>query len=82
MVPHGLPDRYKVAVLSNNEISTRTSIVDAVTGEVVRHPVPFSFEVGLDAELWPCRILITRGVVLWCGFGWKERCVASQIVGS
>lgn len=50
VVPHGLPDRYQVALLSNNEISTRMSIVDAVTGEIVRHPVPFSFGVGLGAE--------------------------------
>lgn len=51
VVPYGLPDRYKVALLSNNEISTRMSIVDAATDEVVRHPVPFSFEVELEAEL-------------------------------
>lgn len=51
VVPNGLPDRYKVALLRNDEISTRMSIVEAETGEVVTHPVPFSFEVGLEAEL-------------------------------
>lgn len=51
LVWNGLPDRYKVVLLINDEISTRISIVDAVMGEVVTHPVPFSFEVGLEAEL-------------------------------
>ena len=51
VVPNGLPDRYKVALLRNDEVSTRLSIVGVETGEVVKHPVPFSFEVGLDAEL-------------------------------
>lgn len=58
VVPNGLPDRYEVALLRNDEISTRMSIVGALTGEVVRQPVPFSFEVGLDAEVY-----LARGVV-------------------
>lgn len=51
VVSKGLPDRYKFELLRNDEISTRMLIVDAETGEVVKHPVPFSFEVGLEAEL-------------------------------
>ena len=46
VVPNGLPVQYKVALLRNDEISTRMSTVDAETGEVVGHPVPFSFEGG------------------------------------
>lgn len=51
VVVHGLPDRYRFALLRNDEISTRMSIVDVENGEVVTHPVPFSFEVRLEAEL-------------------------------
>ena len=51
LVWNGLQDRYKVVLLRNDEISTRMSIVDAETGAVVRHPVPFSFGLGLEAVL-------------------------------
>lgn len=40
VVPNSLPDRYKVALLRNDEISTRMSIVDAKTGEVVVGRIP------------------------------------------
>lgn len=51
VVVHGLPDRYKFVLLRNDEISTRMSVVDAMSGEVIMHPVPFSFEIGMEAEL-------------------------------
>lgn len=52
VVQHGLPERYQVALLRNDEISTRISIVDAESGEVVTHPVPLSFAVVLEAEVY------------------------------
>lgn len=51
VIAHGLPSQYRIELIENNEIFTRMSIVDAVSGEVVRHPVPFSFRFDLDAEL-------------------------------
>lgn len=46
-----LPDHYSCLVLSNNEISCKVAIVDAVTKEIVRHPTPFAFSIELDARL-------------------------------
>lgn len=51
VIPHGLPSQYRIELGENNEIFTRMSIVDGVSGEVVRYPVPFSFRFGMDAEL-------------------------------
>ena len=48
---HGLPDRYDFRLLANNEIFTRLAVIEKVSGEVVRYPVPFSFKTELDAEL-------------------------------
>jgi hypothetical protein len=48
---HGLPTQYKVQLLANNEVFSRMAIVDSVSGEVIRHPVPFSFSTELDTEL-------------------------------
>ena len=48
---HGLPDRYDFRLFANNEIFTRMAVVEKVSGEVVRYPVPFSFTTELDAEL-------------------------------
>lgn len=48
---HGLPIQYKVQILANNEILSRIAIIDGKTGDVVRHPVPFSFKTEFDAEL-------------------------------
>ena len=48
---YGLPDRYDFRLFVNNEIFTRMAVVEKVSGEVVRYPVPFSFTTELDAEL-------------------------------
>jgi len=51
VIPHGLPGQYRIELIENNEIFTRMSIMDTASGEVVRHPVPFSFRFEMDAEL-------------------------------
>lgn len=48
---HGLPDRYDFRLFANNEIFTRMAVIEKISGEVVRYPVPFSFTTELDAEL-------------------------------
>lgn len=48
---HGLPTQYMVQLLANNEVFSRVTILDARSGEVVRHAVPFSFSTEFDAEL-------------------------------
>jgi hypothetical protein len=49
VIIHGLPERYELTLLSNNEILTRITFVERATGETVNYPIPFSVE--LDAEL-------------------------------
>lgn len=48
---HGLPDRYDFRLFVNNEIFTRMAVIEKVSGDVVRHPVPFAFTTELDTEL-------------------------------
>ena len=49
IIVHGLPEQYSFNLVANNEILTRISFIDKVTGETVLYPIPFSVE--LDAEL-------------------------------
>jgi len=45
----GLPTRYEYKIIHNDEVSTRVSFYEIATGELVRHPVPFS--AVLDSRL-------------------------------
>jgi hypothetical protein len=51
IIVYGLPTQYEVQLLANNEVFSRMTILDAQSGEVVQHAVPFSFSTEFDAEL-------------------------------
>jgi len=51
IISNGLPFKYKLKVLENNEIFSKIAIVDSSSDHIVQHAVPFSISVVLDSEL-------------------------------
>lgn len=47
----GLPDRYKLDIVENNEVFTRLRIKEIHGNTTITHPVPLSWSILFDAEL-------------------------------
>lgn len=48
---HGVSGLYSFVLQENNEVFSRIAMIEKLTGDIVRHPIPFSFSTNFDAEL-------------------------------